>query len=168
MEIWDIIDADRNWLGTCARGTELPRGQYHLIVDIWVQNAEGKLLVTKRAEEKSYAHLWENTAGSVLAGEDSESAAVRELAEETGIRIAKEDLVLLEHRRERRTLWDSWFVRTSAPPESVVLQEGETEDFRWVTVEELDRMVAIGELASPVTYRYHRVKDVLMERMAGD
>lgn len=164
MEIWDVTDRDGRVLGRCERGSELPAGRYHGIVDIWVQNAAGKLLVTQRAKEKTYGLFWENTAGSLLSGEDFPEAAVRELAEETGLSVAISELELLERRVERRSIWHSYFVKTNIAEDAVRLQSGETVDYRWVTRTELDDMMNRGELASPVVYRYQRVKTQLTER----
>lgn len=165
MEIWDVLDEKKRTIGRCVRGTELLEGQYHLIVTIWVMNETGKLLVTQRAMEKSFAYEWENTAGSVLAGEDSITGALRELFEETGIVAKKEELKLIDQRKGLRTFWDSWFTKTSLPEDAVRLQEGETIDYRWVTIDELEAMIADGELAAPVASRYRKVKDALLEAM---
>lgn len=48
--------------------------------------ARGHILLTRRDASKRYMPgKWENTGGHVVSGEDSPTAAARELAEETGI-----------------------------------------------------------------------------------
>lgn len=164
MEIWDVTDQFGNIIGQCVRGTELAPGTYHGIADIWVMNSEGKLLVTQRDKNKSYPLFWENTAGSLLQGETFTAGAVRELKEETGLNTKEEELLLLERRRERRSIWESFFTTTKEET-AICLQAGETVDYRWVTVEELDKMMNRGELASPVIYRYMRVRSALLQAM---
>ena len=78
MELWDLYDKDRKPLGkTHVRGVPLKKGEYHLVVFVWVFNSTGQVLMTKRAPEKqSYPNLWEHTGGSVLSGETSRQAIV--------------------------------------------------------------------------------------------
>lgn len=84
MEQWDVLDGKGKKIGTCNKG-ELPEGCFHLVVHVWMRNSEKKFLLSKRAEGKHHALLWETTGGSVLAGESPEDAARREAKEELGI-----------------------------------------------------------------------------------
>ena len=48
-EYWDIYDADRQKKrGTHLRGKPLADGDYHLVVNIWVYNSRGQVLLTQR------------------------------------------------------------------------------------------------------------------------
>ncbi len=58
-------------------------------------DAAGLVLLTRRPAGKPLAGLWEFPGGKVEPDEDPEDAAIRELREELGIDIAKEDLVPL-------------------------------------------------------------------------
>ena len=73
MEEWnDIYDAQRRRTGRRhLRGTAWGPGEYGLVVCVWVYDGRGKLLLTRRASEKSFAGTWENTGGAAQAGEDS-------------------------------------------------------------------------------------------------
>lgn len=51
---------------------------------------DGKLLTTERSRNKTYPLKWEVTGGSILKGETAAEGAVRELYEETGIKISTE------------------------------------------------------------------------------
>jgi 8-oxo-dGTP diphosphatase len=56
---------------------------------------EGRVLLAKRPEGRPLAGLWEFPGGKVEAGERPEDALIRELREELGVAIAKEDLMPL-------------------------------------------------------------------------
>ena len=56
---------------------------------------EGTVLLAKRPAGRPLAGLWEFPGGKVEAGEQPEEALIRELREELGIDIAKEDLTPL-------------------------------------------------------------------------
>ena len=85
MEWNDVYDENRNLTGKVhRRGTHWEEGEYGLVACVWVYDGYGHVLLTRRAKGKSYAGTWENSGGAVKAGEDSLSAIVRELREETG------------------------------------------------------------------------------------
>ena len=85
-EMWDVYDEYRNLTGKLhRRGDFLKDGEYHLVVHVWLQNSNGDFLLTKRSPNKGFPNMWELTGGSALAGDDSLSAALREVKEETGL-----------------------------------------------------------------------------------
>ena len=47
-EYWDIFDMDRRSTGRQhLRGTPMADGDYHLVVNIWVVNSAGQVLLTQ-------------------------------------------------------------------------------------------------------------------------
>ena len=58
-------------------------------------DGEGRVLLAKRPEGRPLAGLWEFPGGKIEAGEEPEDALLRELREELGIAIAKQDLAPL-------------------------------------------------------------------------
>lgn len=168
-ELWDLYDAERHPLNkTHPRGVRLPRGAYHLSVGIWTVTDQNEILLTKRSREKpEWPDLWENTAGSVIAGETSRQGAVRELREETGITAEESELYLLGTEREGHTIGDCYILRKQIRLSDVVLQPGETCDARLVTLAELDAMIAARIVAPPVSGRLKRVRSVFEDFLFG-
>ncbi len=168
-EIWDLYDADRRPLNeTHLRGDRLRRGTYHIAVGIWTVNDKNEILLTLRSHEKrEWPDLWENTAGSVLSGETSRQAAVRELREETGIHVTEDELFLLGTERGRNTIGDCYIVRKNVPLRDIVFQKGETCAARWVSVESLDDMIARGIVAPPVSGRLARIRKKFEDYLYG-
>jgi 8-oxo-dGTP diphosphatase len=58
-------------------------------------DGDGRVLLAKRPEGRPLAGLWEFPGGKIEAGEEPEDALIRELREELGIAIAKQDLAPL-------------------------------------------------------------------------
>ena len=174
MELWDLLDKDRNSLGiTHPRGRQypMPRGTYHTVVSVFTVDASNRLLLTLRAPTKGmYPNYWEFTGGSGVAGEDSLTSAHRELSEETGIDCPAEELVLLGTIREPSAFMDCYLCRLDKAGEdvSVTLQEWETVDFKWVTFCELETMIHKGLIPPPCAMRYGFVKAKLMELVGDD
>ena len=153
MELWDIYDRDRVKTGRLQeRGKEMNPDDYHLVVQVWIQNSDGKWLISKRSPEKWMAGKWEATGGSVVAGEDTFTAALREVREELGIKLDASTGVLISSTRYDYPRWknpgfiDVYMFRGDYPIESVRLQEGETCAAKWVATEEIHELKARGEL----------------------
>ncbi len=127
-----------------------------LKIFVWrkVSWSDKEILLTLRHTDKEiYPNFWENTAGSVLKGETSRLGAVRELFEETGINVKKDELVLLGTRKETTAFVDTYIVRKDISISDLTMQEGETVEAKWVNIEILDEMIDNGDIAAPVAER---------------
>jgi len=71
-----------------------------LVVAAALIDGEGRVLVQQRPPGKPMAGLWEFPGGKVEPGEVPEAALVRELEEELGIALARDDLVPLTFASE--------------------------------------------------------------------
>ena len=160
MERWDLYDQNRKPLNrTIVRGEKKQAGEYHTVVEVWTVNSNGEILVTLRdPRKKDYPDKWENTGGSALAGETSQTAAVRELYEETGIIATEDELILLGTYQEESEFVDIYLLKRDNLIEGIVLQVGETVDAKWITPETLDKMIRNFELALPTGLRFQHVR----------
>jgi len=156
MEIWDLFNANRDPLyRTHIRGNKLKAGEYHVVVGIWVINANGKLLLTKRSLQKEqYPDLWENTYGSLLAGEINVDGALRELYEETGIRADKRDLQYCVTQKTSTSFVDMYILNSNILISKLVMQENETTEAKWVSIDQFKSMILDGQISPLVAKRY--------------
>ena len=154
-ELWDAYDINFNKINnmTLVRGEPLPEGVYHLVCEIIVKHTDGTYLLMQRDfQKKNYGGMWELSAGgAALQGESSEECAIRELREETGI-IASE---IHEIGRAVHNVYNCLFVEflcvTDCAKNSIVLQDGETVNYKWV---DRSSMLGMGdELASKRTVK---------------
>lgn len=151
-EIWAVYDRERKITGrTIRRGDVLRQGEYHLCVHAWITAPDGRFLITQRAPGKGYAGMWECSGGSAIAGEDSLTAALREVKEETGLSPAAVSGRLIMTIRREHDFCDIWHFRHDFSLEDIVLQEGETCDARLVSFDELIKMKNEGTLV-PFAY----------------
>jgi len=159
MEEWDLFDRDRNRLGrTIRRGEPIPEGCYHLAVAICVVNDEGKILLTFRDPAKEvFPSCWENPGGAAQAGDTSTGAAVRELREETGLEAPEAELVLLDSIWGRKGVLDVYLWRPMGEVGPIILQPGETCDYKWADLKELDRMLDAGEIAASIVPNMRKI-----------
>ena len=73
-------------------------GLWHKAVALFIINSKDEVLLQKRSEKKKlWPNLWDITAGGhVLAGEFGFEAIIREIKEELGTNITKNDILFLE------------------------------------------------------------------------
>jgi len=94
-EIVDILDEQGHPTGESLSKAEAHRrGLFHPTVHIWLYTQNGKVLIQQRGRYKdNFPLLWDaSVAGHVHHGETIPGAAVREVGEEIGLRVAQSDL----------------------------------------------------------------------------
>lgn len=133
------------------RGAPIPRGEYHIVVQVMTINRNGEILLTQRVPEKTSGGKWECSGGCAVSGETGKEAAVRELFEETGIR-AHEDEILLEWTLTTDSMIRDFFILVKDVPLSALrLQSIEVCAAKWVSFERLCEMSRTGQTTRTIT-----------------
>ena len=143
MEAWDAYNKNFQKIEgvTLYRGESIPKGMYHLVVDILVRHKDHTYLIMQRDYRKHYGGLWEATAGgSALKGESPFLAAKRELKEETGISAFGLVEVGKEYSDETQAIYIEYLVVVDINKDEIKLQENETIAYKWVSKAELLEM----------------------------
>lgn len=161
-ELWDLYDGNRRPLNkTHKRGVPISKGEYHIVVDIWTINSDGKILIDKRHSNKKFGGLWECTGGSVIMSEDSKMGSIRELEEELGIKANIKDLILIHSIRLEDRFVDTYIIKKDVEINILKLQEEEVTEARFVTLKELDELCSNNMLVIKERYIMYRDKIVL-------
>ena len=145
MEIWDILDRYGNPTGkTVVRGKRgLMKGEYHLVVHIWVIDKNGNFLIQRRSDDRPLMPgEWAATGGAAMAGEDSFTAAKRELKEELGL---EPEIKFIQRIKRRNSFIDIWGAEVKCTVDSLKLQKSEVACAKWVSAQTLEKMVKKGE-----------------------
>lgn len=153
MELWDIYDSEKKPTGRTMERNDwsLKDGEYHLTVLGVVVRPDGKFLITKRVMTKAWAPgWWEVSGGAVQAGEDSKTAVIREVKEETGLDVSDaEGGYVFTYRRENPGEGDNYFVDVyrfvlDFEEAEVKPQEAETDGFMLATAEQIAEFARQG------------------------
>ena len=166
MELWDIYDADRNRTGrTIQRGEPFADGEYQLVVHVCIFNLKGEMLIQQRQSTKcEWPDMWNITSGGgVLAGENSQEAAMRETWEELGIHID------LNGVRPRYTIHfehgfdDIYVVNCNLDMKDIHMQSEEVQNVCWASKEKVLKMIRDKEFIpfypSFIEYLFESRKD---------
>ena len=143
------------WVTMVAKEVEQPAGPpgiFHSLecadyVTVFARTPSGSIPIVRQFRPAVEAYTWEFPAGLVDAPESPETAAVRELREETGAEVQEiESLGAYwsdTGRLSNRT--HAFFALATEPQGDLVAEPG--LDCRFVSLEELESLVAAGEFS---------------------
>lgn len=158
MELWDILDKSGTKTGKLIkRGDPIEKGEYHLIVNVWIKNSNGDFLISKRSPYKTLLpNMWETTCGAVVINENSLSAALREVKEELGIDLSPANAEYLFRTRRDHIKFpdftDVWLFTEDVNINDVILQQNEVSSVKWSSPDEIYDMIKFGEFTD--TFKY--------------
>ena len=158
-ELVIIVDKDNNEVGIVPRSEMRSSRLPHRATYILVFNSRGELFVQKRTQSKDVFPGYYDTAagGVVLAGENYEQGAMRELEEELGIRDTPlTSLFDFYYEDEHIRLWGRAF--SCKYDGELVLQEEEVESGEFMAVDQVFRLAATEPFTPDclqVLQRYH-------------
>lgn len=163
MEYFDVYDKNRNLINKkLPRGAELKHGEFNQGVAVWIINNEGKILLSQRSAIKSHPLKWEAPGGCSVVGESSVETAIREIREEIGLNLKSADLNLLTTKLYKKQFVDVYMVKYDLKIEDLVLQKEEVAQVKWVSFDEIEKIIENGEMVSYSIEHYNFVKSKLM------
>ena len=144
MEKWDAYDKYRRKMDVeLIRGVAIPEGMRHIVVHMIYVNSNKKILLQRRAENKSQAPgMWAFTGGSALSGESSAEACVRETEEELGFTPDMEKAELIVSYARPDAFVDVYLLKCDIDADDMKLQAEEVAEVKWFSSEEVERLAA--------------------------
>ena len=107
MELVDIVNENNELTGQVEeRWKAIEKGLWRRTVSCWIMNEKGEILLQKRAPNKRRnPNKWAKTGGQVDSKETPEEAIFREVKEELGIEIPKEQIKVVNiHKSEKENV----------------------------------------------------------------
>ena len=140
-----VVDREDNIIGAMDRATAVSQGMIVRIVRIFLFNSKGELFMQKRGPNVDFPNLWDQSVGGhVDEGEDYQTAAQREMAEEIGIKAAvlteiTKYYTATEYNHGHFKRFNMLYTAVSDSP--VVIEPDEVSEGRWITPADLDRLM---------------------------
>ena len=153
MEYWDLYNEEREKLNKKhlrSNTNILNPGEYHIVVNIWIISDQNKIIITQRHPQKEWPLKWECSGGSLIAGEDSITGALREVEEEIGIKLKRENGKLIYSKKREMDFKDTYLFKENIDINKTKLQENEVVNIKLVSRNELLEMVKNNEIAEPI------------------
>ena len=144
MELIDIVDENNKLTGHAEERTLAHKKcLWHRHVSSWIMNKNGEILLQKRSANKPRnPNKWAKTGGHVDSGESVKNAILREVKEEVGIDIPKNQVEILEIYKSKDPnnkyfAYDFLFI-VDYKIEDYVLQKEEVSEVKYVTIEDME------------------------------
>ena len=174
-ELIDVLDENGIKTGQVVTRKEVHKqGLWHRAIVVAIINEKNEILLQQRSEKKEKnAGLWDiSAAGHISCGQDSLSAATREINEEVSVNLGfnvevKEFRFMYSFRKQQvfkddfieNQFYDFFILRQSGlNKKSIKFQESEVQDIKFVTISELNELRNSGEIVER-----NEVYDVLNE-----
>ncbi|AIO19475.1 Isopentenyl-diphosphate Delta-isomerase [Candidatus Izimaplasma bacterium HR1] len=147
MEIFDLYDENFNLLEhKMERGTSNEKGEYHLVVHIWIKTRDGKYLIQQRNKlTDRIPYQWAATGGAAVSGDDSIKTAIKETEEELGIRLKANQFELLTRYYCEdgiaNFITDLYIVKEEILIKELKLDKVEVRDVAYKTMPEIKDMI---------------------------
>ena len=107
--------------------------------------------------------IGECTGGSVKAGESSKDAIIREIEEEIGIELKKEEGQFLGTIQKENYFRDVWKFKRDISSKDIFYNDGEVIDSKWVLLDEYVDLYNNGEIAPSGDFIIKMLKEKELE-----
>ena len=147
-ELIDIYDENNNPVGVQKMKSEAHRtGLWHRAAHVWIYNSAGEILLQLRAKDKEfYPNRWDiSAAGHVSAGEEPVVSGLREVKEEIGLPVSKEDLgffrigksKMVYEKMLNNEFYYVYFLKFDGDSSKLRVQEEELQEARFFPVDKI-------------------------------
>ena len=162
-EMIDVLDENGVKTGTIATRREVhKKGLWHRAIVVAIINEKNEILIQQRSANKDKnPNMWDiSAAGHISSGQDSLSAATREINEEVSVNLGynvevKEFRYMYCFRKQQvisddyieNQFYDFFILRQNGlNKESIKFQTSEVQDIDFVTISECNEMRKMGKL----------------------
>jgi Acetyltransferases, including N-acetylases of ribosomal proteins len=132
-EYRDLYDNNGQRIDSIINKTEEIPKEYHCInVLVWIENSKGELLFQRRIKDEN--HKWSTTSGHLKSGEDSLTGIQKEVLEELGIYIDKNEFKFVYRDLTEKDIVDIYVVKQDIDLECIYPQIAEVKDIKWISI----------------------------------
>lgn len=156
-ELIDVLDENGIKTGEILTRSEIhKRGLWHRIIVVAIINDKNEILIQQRSDNKDKnPGMWDiSVTGHLSAGQDSLSAATREISEEVSVSLGytvevKDFRFMFSFRKEEyvnenhydRQFYDFFILRQNGlTSDNITFQESEVQAIKFVSISEFNKM----------------------------
>lgn len=147
-EYFDVLNENGEYIGRVESREKCHKeGLWHKAVAVFIINSKGQVLLQRRsANKKLWPNMWDITAGGhVLAGEFGFESIIREVNEEIGIELNKDNITFIGSCISKNVKEDIinnhfnefYIVNKDFDETRLELQEDEVSEIKWIDKDEI-------------------------------
>ena len=146
MELLDVYDDNGKKTGKVVeRGIDdsaFEKGEHIAVAIIYIENSKGEFLIQKTSKEKG--GIYSSTGGHVDHNEEPIDSIVREVKEELGLEISKNDIADLGYLVVDFPVRFVFYMKKDIDIESLTIKEDEVESVSFISIEKLKEIINKG------------------------
>lgn len=143
MELVNVYNNKHKKLDYVRERKQLEKGEFKLSCFVWIINDKDEILVQQRlASDKSCPNMWGATAGGARAGETSLDTVLRELDEELGIQVDKNNLSFIGSYVRFKDFVEVYLLKSNININNLKLQTEEVQQVKWMKIEEFEQLLS--------------------------
>ena len=142
MEIRDLYDDNKKLTNeTIKKGEKVPKGRYYITVVVWIENSNNEFLIQKTSKQKG--SYYSTTGGHVIHNETPIESIIREIKEELGLTIGKDNIKFINQEKHPQApcLFNIYELNMNIDISNLTLQKEEVEKVQWLTKEEVLKLI---------------------------
>lgn len=140
MEYLNVYDDNLSQLNKkVKRGEQLPPNEHILITIIYIENNNHEFLIQKTSPEKS--GLYSSTGGHVQYKENSKQTIIREVFEELGVDISKDNIKYIKNISLGIPLCDIYYLKKDIDLSKLKLQSSEVSSVSFLKRETIEELI---------------------------
>lgn len=129
------------------------------IVTIFIQNNNKEFLIQKRSKQKN--GKYGITSGHVNKMEKAEDAAIREIKEELGLDIKKDELNLFFTSKDNYAKYNLYLLKKEFCINDLILQKEEVEYVIWCDIKKIENLIKNGDFFETQIEAYDIAKKMI-------
>ena len=166
MELLDVYDSLGNKTGRVVeRGNKnviFSNDEHIAVAIIYIENDKGEFLIQKTSKGKG-GH-YSSTGGHINHGEDAYSTIVREVKEELGIDVSKDNIINLGHICVGFPVRFMFYLKKNINLNDITLQKDEVENISYMSVDKIRDILDKGLMHKG----HYKVLEKVLQYKQGD
>lgn len=142
MDLQDVYNEQKELTCISKYRNEFNENEYSMSTFIWIVNSKDELLIQLRASTEDKPNTYGITGGAVNSGETSVEASIREIKEELGIDISKNQLIYIASERRKKKFFEYYLLQLDIDVNDLVLQKEEVEKVEWISIEDYEKNIS--------------------------
>lgn len=128
-------------------------GEYIIGVQAIIINSHNEILISQRSKNKSvYPLKWECNGGAIRKGEDEITGLIREIYEELGILLDKENAIYLKTVKKEKQFKVIYLFNMDIEIDDIKFVDSEAIEAKWVSIQEFVKMFNKEEIVPNVDF----------------
>ena len=161
MELLDVYDDNAKKTGKVVeRGSDdshFEKGEHIAVAIVYIENSKGEFLIQKTSKEKG--GRYSSTGGHVDHDEEPIDSIIREITEELGLNISKDEIEDLGYLLVDFPVRFVFYLKKDIDINDLTIQKEEVESVSFMTIDEIRKLIEEDKMHKGHTMVLQKVLD---------